>query len=108
MTVSRIDKTALMNAGFPKVELVTKTGGHVTFAYIPLMNPIPELLVWGSRLFFRKDVIAAVYVEGIAWHVQPGHTDHDDLVADQQEALEKQQEAERLAAAEATVTDVTE
>lgn len=94
MNVPRIDKQVLVNAGFLKVELVTKTGGHVTFAYIPPMDPMPELFVWGSRLFFLQNHNPGMaYVEGIAWHVQPGHTDHDDLVADQQEALEKQQAA---------------
>lgn len=61
-----------------QVELYTSTGGYVTTVSCPPMNPMPEVIQWGSRYFIRKDVVKQQqdggtfltigYFEGLLWY----------------------------------------
>lgn len=38
-----------------EVDLLTRTGEYVTTASVPPMNPMPEIIQWGSRFFTQAD-----------------------------------------------------
>jgi hypothetical protein len=51
-----------------KVILHTREGEYVTTVDVPPMNPMPEIIIWGSRVFFKPDRCKGYY-EGLAWVV---------------------------------------
>jgi hypothetical protein len=46
-------------------KLLTRTGELVTLVTIPPMNPPPEMVCWGQRLFVRNE--RGEYREGCCW-----------------------------------------
>lgn len=50
-----------------QVDLLTRVGTYVVTVQVPAFNPIPEVLVWGDRVFVRR--VDDRYYEGMAWAV---------------------------------------
>lgn len=52
-----------------KIKLYTRDGGYVVTVTVPVFNPKPEAIAWGSRVFVLKDTR---YVEGLLWPIIEG------------------------------------
>lgn len=51
-----------------KARLLTRTGHFVAEVDLPPFRPSPEILLWGSRYFYRRDD-SNLYHEGLAWFI---------------------------------------
>lgn len=54
---------------FEKIRLLTRDGGFVHEAEVPRFTPPAEVLVWGARVFVRRE--NGEYREGMAFYVLP-------------------------------------
>jgi hypothetical protein len=65
--------------GFVSVSLCTNEGRFVTGAYIPNFQPLPDVLVWGQRIFRHDKTVlgSREYREAFAFMVMPGFADID-------------------------------
>jgi len=49
-----------------EAKLLTRTGEYVTTVFVPPMNPMPEILQWGSKQ--EKDLLhRPIYREGLCY-----------------------------------------
>lgn len=46
--------------------LYTRDGELVVTIKVPVFNPMPEVIMWGSRTFV-KDITKGKYFEGMTW-----------------------------------------
>jgi len=53
-----------------KVILHTREGQYVTEVLVPEFNPMPEVIIWGSRVFVKPEDCKGYY-EGFAYYVPP-------------------------------------
>lgn len=52
-----------------RIELRTRDHKLVGYANMPLMNPAPEIIMWGQRTFVRSPQNESLYYEGMIWIV---------------------------------------
>jgi len=61
-----------------KLKVKTKTGTHfVANATVPDFKPMPDVIIWGSRVFIFDPECPFEYNEAFAYMVPPGMHDFD-------------------------------
>jgi hypothetical protein len=66
-------QTKLAANPFAPIYLETRSGDHVATVMIPRMQPPPDAVQWGARMFFKSG--GDSYREGIIWFVPPEMTE---------------------------------
>jgi len=61
-----------------EINLFTRDGAFVATAVIPMMDPPPEAILWGSRTFILRE--RQQYREGLLFPVESQHITRDSEV----------------------------
>ncbi len=55
-----------------KIKLITETGQFVCNATIPVFQPMPGVVIWGSRVFAIDKSVDDQYKEVFTYAIPPG------------------------------------